>query len=567
MHLIGVALLSVVLTADADDVFVRRLREVGVEPTPAGLAAYFDGIAPSEAKLRRIEGLIRALGSPDYEERVRAMAELPRIHPPPFAALREAARSADRETGRRAARVLSRLDEASHRQTLLAAFRTIERRRLKGLAQAIAMIDVPDGWRELDDSAVAAFTATAREVDLPLVRRLIQESELLHQRMGLAALSELVGLDAVTELAPLLGDENPVIRLAAARGLAGVGSRECLPTLVALLEANDATVREDAADVLRRLTGQRFGFSGYGSAETRRESAGRWKEWVARNGQSAPLAPYRRDRESTLPDNTAAVGRTLVCLWEMNTILEYDGESKQTWSVGGFEYVWGCWGTPEGHRLVCDADRTAVIEYDAAGKECWRVDKLPGRPTDVQRLGNGNTLIALADGVQRPGNGDELIVLEDGGQVVEVNRRGETVWKYVISGRPTTVQRLRDGRTVINLQNSGRVVAVDPDGNAQTLLDGLDRPHTAQMLDNGNILVCEMELHRIDEYDQEGRLVWRKDRLQNPAQAQRLSNGNTLISDSAGIHEFDPAGELVSQIVLTDPKDPSRSGRSRFHRY
>ena len=53
------------------------------------------------------------------------------------------------------------------------------------------------------------------------------------------------------------------VRLAAARALANLGNRSALPTLISLLESEDAEIRTTSVHVLRTFTGQNYEFMAY----------------------------------------------------------------------------------------------------------------------------------------------------------------------------------------------------------------------------------------------------------------------------------------------------------------
>jgi hypothetical protein len=323
--------------------------------------------------------------------------------------------------------------------------------------------------------------------------------------------------------------------LAAAEALADQGQREGLPVLIDLLESPNAAQRHRSVSVLRAVTGQRFGFSPMSAEKPRALAVAAWRNWYQEHGQAAQLIyPF--------PRQPIEQGRTLVCVWGSRQFKEVLENKAEVFNVAGFKYVWGCHATPDGRRLVADAEQQAVFEYDSTGKEIWSRINLPGRPTSVEGLENGNVLVACSDS----------------DRVVEIAPDGRLVWNYEIEGRPTTAQRMPSGHTIINLQNAGKVVEVDQQGNILDLVKGLDRVHTAQQLDNGNVLVTEMRLNRVDEYDLKGNIIWSKQGLKNPAQAQRLQNGNTLIADEDGLHELDAESNRVWHLETT---------RARFFRY
>lgn len=302
-----------------------------------------------------------------------------------------------------------------------------------------------------------------------------------------------------------------------------------------MLESPDLAVRIRAASVLRSITSQRFGYVAYGKPEQRDKSVKRWSTWVKDHRETAKFRP---------PGRSAVVetGRTLYAVWSEKKIIEIDSKGRRVFEAGGYTYIWGCQGLPNGHRLAVDMSQKMVVEYDTRGKEVWRKSQLPGGPTSVQRLENGNTLLALPNI----------------GKVAEINRKGVVVWAAALKGRPTSAQRLENGLTVVNLQFGKQVVDIDRQGKTVRTLTGPKNALTAQRLANGNTLVCDMGQKSVIEYDRNGHVVWSKSGLNNPAQAQRIANGNTLVSDSNGLHEFDRQGKEVWHY---------RTTRGKFHRF
>jgi outer membrane protein assembly factor BamB len=186
-----------------------------------------------------------------------------------------------------------------------------------------------------------------------------------------------------------------------------------------------------------------------------------------------------------------------------------------------------------------------VVEYDHLGKECWR-QNLPGKPTYVERLVDGGTLVALPEP----------------GLLLELNRAGQAVWRVELAGdAPTYAQRLPNGNTLVCLIARKKVVEIDRKGQVvwQLPMGLVDRPHTAQHLDNGNVLVCDFgKFSAVTEFDRSGKIVWVKSNLNNPAQGQRLPNGNTLIATEEGLTEYNPQGNTVRRWTVS---------RSRFFAY
>ena len=134
-----------------------------------------------------------------------------------------------------------------------------------------------------------------------------------------------------------------------------------------------------------------------------------------------------------------------------------------------------------------------VIEYDDDGKEVWRKEGLPGPPYSVQRLDNGNTLVACADNQQ-------LVEIAPDGTLTTIN----------VQGRPMSAQRLENGNTLVALQQGNRVVEVDRAGKIVWEIRTGNNPANAVRLENGNTLVCLMCSRQVVEYDPTGKtIVWR----------------------------------------------------------
>ncbi len=535
-------LLLAPMRASAEHVIDAKLKRFKIEPTPAGVNRFLTLVLADEDGEERVKTLIAKLGSPRFAERQAATRELMRLPVPPISQLGEAVRSGDAEVRARARRLLARAQQQAYEAKLVAVLQFIEHHRVKGLAKLLLRLLPQLEEAYVFRHAQRALYATAGPADAGLLREAIAREPSPRKEAALLALGAALQTRALPVLLPSLQHAESSMRLAAAEALADLGRRECLPVLVEFLESPRFEERQRSATILRAVTGKQFGFPPGGDAKPRTLAVLSWKRWLKQHGAAAEL-------KFPFPRQQMELGRTLICAWSTNdkTLLEVTADKDEVFRISGFQYVWGCHATPDGRRLAVDSDEKVVFEYDETGKETWRHSDLPGRPTGVQGLENGNVLVACSDS----------------NHVVEVARDGRVVWDLTIEGRPTTAQRLPNGHTVINLQrvtqeSAGQVVEVDNEGNIRKLIGGLDMPHTSQMLDNGNILVTEMRLNRVDEYDPQGSIVWSKADLKNPAQAQRLSNGNTLIADENGLHEFDPNNNRVWHLNVP---------RSRFFRY
>jgi hypothetical protein len=507
------------------DHYAKQLTAVGIEPTEKGIRRYLESLLPDQDRWKFIRSLIVRLGSPNFKEREAATKRLLILRDAPIDELKAVSNSDDPEVRRRARRILGQIDKSRHESLLIAALSVIEGRQLEGFADIL--LKLLPLWEKTPRVTAArrALAATAGPADEWLLKTAIASSNRTIRLAAIQAWPAVGGLKAKTLLRELAADSDEGARLLVARSLAVLGDRSGLGLLLALTKSDKIGIRIEAAALLRALTGRRFGFVAYDEAAKRAVAIDAWTKWLDGEGAKVALKlPLKRDR--------IELGRTLLCVWSDKTLREIDATGKTLFEADGFTYIWGCHVARNGHRLAVDYTRKLVVEYDLAGQEVWRRDKLPGSPTNVERLADGNTLLALADT----------------GKVIEVDRSGSITWEISLSGRPTTANRLPNGLTLVNLQNGKEVVEVDRAGKVVWRLTGLDQPHTAQRLPNGNVLVCEMSQGKVVEYNRAGKAVWSHAEFENPAQAQRLANGNTLVGDGNGLHEISPDHKRVRYV-------------------
>jgi outer membrane protein assembly factor BamB len=182
------------------------------------------------------------------------------------------------------------------------------------------------------------------------------------------------------------------------------------------------------------------------------------------------------------------------------------------------------------------------------------VPNLPGSPTNVQRLANGNTFIALYNSA--------LV----GGLVMEVDREGKTVASIPVGRGPPAqnnallandglliaAHKTTDGHLLL-LFTTGACVRVDaslreikryqvPGVNVGGVFS---REGNLDVTRNGHLIVVQNS-NSVFEYDVDGKNVWR---AHLPGtRASRLLNENTLVaSESAGVIELDMQGKVVWQ--------------------
>ncbi|MDX1944383.1 MAG: HEAT repeat domain-containing protein [Pirellulaceae bacterium] len=513
----------------ADSPAARRLAELGLSPSAPSLGGYLASLRPSPDQEALVRTQIERLGSDDYAQREEAGRLLLRQISGITPFLEQALAGNDPEIRWRAKRILDQTQRES-KLLLGAVLAVIHEQKVRGLAGPLFGAVPFCGDNHLRLALRKALAASATPADAPLLREQLTAADPHLRIAAIATLSVAVGTEADPDARRLLNDSEELVRSAAARVLADHGRRECLPVLVKLLESAESPVRLGAIQTLRQLTGQHFNYrGGYDAAERRAASIAAWQTWLARDGATAPLLFPLRDAAVDL-------GRLLVCDHSQHLLIEFDTAGRKTWQRNVGNQPWACLGLASGNRLVGSyADRT-IVEYDDQGEEVWRAEGLPGGPTSIQRLENGNTLVACTEG----------------SQVVEIDPARKTVWTVAIEGRPVDARRLDDGNTLITLQHSQKVVEVDPAGKVVWEISGLGMAFSAERLEGGTTLVCALGHNKIREFDRTGKVVWEKGAFSNPYCAQRLASGNTIVVDTTGVTEIDPQGAVVSRVQMSN---------------
>jgi hypothetical protein len=219
---------------------------------------------------------------------------------------------------------------------------------------------------------------------------------------------------------------------------------------------------------------------------------------------------------------------------------------------------------PNGNTLIADAGDelgrgSEILEVSPAMELVWRFAGTDAKPLrfahSAKRLPNDNTLIADTTN----------------DRVIEVTPGGEIAWNTDDLGGgsgilgdgshlhyPNKAKRLDDGTILVTDRNNDRCLVVGRDGSVPWQYAGpVEHPHNATLLPNGNCIICDSDGQFIREVDRNGNPVWTygdgtTDMLFWPRDADRLPNGNTLITDSKHhrVIEVTPDGEIVWQYAV-----------------
>jgi hypothetical protein len=513
-----------VLPPDTDG-YASILAQQAIEPELPAITNYLKTLTPSDANHKVINSLILQLGSDDFVRRELATRQLISLPVISDRDLLAAIDNPDAEIRLRAGQILTaRAAGNASSSVAIACFRTISRRKLTGAAPTLLEVLPLYNEEYVLAAGREALKATSRAQDLPLLRQAAMIGPVESRVAVVGALAAVGGDNARPQLLSLLSDNEPRVRLAVARVLADRGDRICLTPLVDLLSAHEARVRQGSISTLRALTGRPSDYAAWLEPQSQGAAIAQWQKWLAVDSAKAQLTYPLRAADLEM-------GRTLICLYGRNEVIELDAAGRQTFSIsepGGCP--WACQGLPSGARLVAMYSSNTLVEYRPDGQERIRIP-VPGGPMSVQRLDNGNTLVAC----------------NNAQKVVEVDDQGKLLWEVTMGGGPCDAVRLDNGHTLVTLQNTNIVVEIDSAGKELWKVEGLHTPRSASRLENGNTLVCDLGSGKVIEFDPSGTEAWSQADLTSPFGAQRLSDGTTVISDTQSIKEFDRAGKVISE--------------------
>jgi len=517
----SVLLIAVASLAQTPD--ERTLARNGLKPTRESLGQFLRSMAPDPQAQALIEEYISDLGAAQATRRELAMRELMRMRVASIAALERAVDDDEPEVRRRARALLDHARQRLPEEVLYCVLRTIHTRKITGLAAEVLGTLPLAGDPYLRRAAHTALAATARPADLPLLMRAATEGATETRLASFAAIGNLRGKQAAPFLRGALKSPSGRVRYTAAHELANLNERAALPVLVELLDSPDEWVRFRAVSSLRSVAGNAFGYSAPASQKSRIAATQRWRDWHAAHGATARW-------KTPLRIHARAVGRTLVAVYSKHRVIEFDDRGNVTWTLDKIKNPWAVRGLPDGHRLITRFSENIVTEYDANGKRIWQSAKLPGNVTSVDRLSNGNILVALGSNQNR---------------IAEIGRDSKQIWSLEFDGQPVCARQLPGDRLLVTLQKTGRVIEIDRTGRVLWELNGLKMPYNATRMPNGNVLVATFGGKRVSEFDRDGKLVWEKTGVANLYTAARLPDGSTIYGDNTGLHRLDAKGKQV----------------------
>lgn len=519
---------------------------------PKGLLDYLRQRTLSDADLSKIQAVIRRLGADDFEERLKAAAEVERFGPAAVGPLRSASQSdADYEIAFRAGECLKRMEKVPHAAVAAAAVRALAKSKPPEAAKVLlAFLPLAD-----DDAVGDVIRDTLKvlavrdgKAEPALVAAL---TDPVAERRAAAAVALIEGgpsgervrvPDAYAKVRAAVKAETDVETrfqmlyslLLTARETESVGQLiDALPELPRgrLWQAEDYLIQLAGADAPKAVLGK--------SKESLTKARDAWKGWWAKAEAGTDLGKFAYTPRVT--------GRTLLILLDYQrgdstgAVVELGPDLKDRWKIVGLAAPMDAHFLPDGTVAIAEHNTNRVTVRDTAGRTLATrtiggANRVYGNPQQVQVLESGNLLVTCRN------------------VIVEFKKdKDEEVMRYVRNNYDIhAAHRLPDGQTLVLSQNGpNHGVFIDRDGKEipdRRLKTGTPY-YQAHITQSGPDRVLLTELNQVVEYDlKRNETVWKR-AVNQPRSVQRLPNGNTLVVEatpqSNRLVEFTPDGEEV----------------------
>jgi HEAT repeat protein len=491
------------------------------------------------AKREAIGKLIARMGNEEFSTRENASQELFALGRIALPQLREAIKHPDPEIARRAKQLIERIEREPAQLLPLAAVHLLAVRKPAGAAAAL-LAYLPHAEDEARAEEVRqSLTALARHDGKPdpVLLAALSDAHPLRRAMAAHALVHGGGTEGRAAARKLLRDDTPLVRLRVALALAVAQEREAVPVLIDLFTALPDEQVGEVETALYQLAGETAPDASPGTGKAERQKCrDAWAAWWKVNAKRIDLAQL-----------TARpwLGYTLICDTGRNRVYEIDRHGKQRWTIDNVVQPFDAVVVPGNRVLIAEFNARRITERDFKGKILWQ-KQLPGNPSNVQRLPNGNTFVAM-----------------NAGPVMEFDRTGKELYRINdLPGNTLAGYRSHTGVLVCTtwngqcllLDTSGKQLKMFASGHDQSSLGGID------LLPNGRILIARWGQGKVAEYDREGKLLLELNAPQAQT-ASALPNGHILVAsqNTRRVYEMDRAGKIVWEHK--NPGNPFRARR------
>jgi hypothetical protein len=513
-----------------DAVYEATLKAAGLKSDGQALLDFFRKRTVSEADQKKLAALIRQLGADEFEDRTRASEALTAAGRKAVPYLKAVVNDTDLEVARRAKRCLREIEGTPETSLVMAAAALIAVRKPAGSAEVL-LAYLPFLEETLTEKplfeAIASVAMPQGRLD-PVLPAAVKGK---HARQRAAA-AWVLGRSSKAEdrvlVVPLLVDADAAVRFRAAEALVTSRDRRGLGTLVALLEKGPPELAAESENLLVMVAGEKAPPVPLGATdEQRRKCYQAWLAWWLDQGAKLDLAKLNLEQR--------LIGMRLVAVNNIGadnrgTAWEYGPDHKNRWQLRDAGGPFDVRVLTGGRVLLAEYNQKRVTERDRNGKIEWEFAP-PNAPLEVQRLPNGNTLIATNYEIvevtrekkvvftfrDRSGNIFSAQKLSNGhvlyglytGAIVELDRAGKEVNRFAIE-RPSGLANivvLPDGRYMVPLARSNRIVEMDRKGKVLREIE-IASPTCVALLPEEKLLVGSHILSSVREIDRKGKVLW-----------------------------------------------------------
>lgn len=517
----------------------QLFREAGLATDGPKLIEFFQARTAGDRALESVEKLVRDLGSDSFKVRENGHEELLKIGPQALLLLRRAIGHDDPEVSFRARSLVVLLERSVKPELMGAAVRLLAARKPAGAVKAL-LDYLPSSTESLVveeiHTALAAVGIQQGKVDEEL-RKALDDRQAVRRAAAADAIIRAGTAADRKALAKLLKDTDPRVRTIVAVALVETKDREAIAPMIELLTEAPPELFWKIESLLFALAGEDAPRLSPGSSDLeRREYRTAWKQWWTDKGAKVDLASLdlaRRTLGLTLiiqMDQRGAVGAPRVV--GQGRVYEVGPDGKPRWEIKDLNYPIDAEIVGKDRVLIAEYRSRQVTERNFKGEILW-TKAINNYPVGVQRLENGNTLIATRT------------------EVIETKPNGEDVLRIPpTGGNVTAAKRLRNGETLI-VESNGGLRYVDAKGKDLRRVNvggpvGAIIGSNFDVLPNGNVLLPLYTQNKTIEVDKDGKTVW-EHASQRPTAAMRLANGNTIIASRYvnTVVEIDRAGKKV----------------------
>lgn len=507
----------------------QSLTSLGVKPNETGLRDFFASYSPKSSSAQRVGALINQLGSESFAERTDATNKLAMINLTDLPLVQKATENADLEISLRAQQVIRMFQKGTHLKRLSRVLRLMEKHKIKGFAEELSValqVVRPSSLLKIQFENTMAQTVT--NADSKIIRGHVNDLSIHNRDIYIRVLSKMEPETHAELFSRLAGeDKNDDVVLSAAIELVKIPDRRCLRPLIELLDNPSIRIRSRANQMLRMVSGKKFGFVAVANQESRQKAIEKWTVWNRDEGNKAVLI------KDAMPSKIF-LNRLIVSSYTQKKVFETDLEGKVLRTLTSVGSPMGVCGAEDGSVLVCDYVGKQVLVFDSNDKIVFR-KKVASGPLSGELLDNGNILVGVSSSKK----------------ILEIDREGNTVWQAELPSRINVVHRTPQNTTLASMMGHGKVVELDESGKIIFELE-VHKPNGARRLENGNTLICLYDKGEVHEYDPDKKIVWKATGLKKPARAQRMPNGETLIFHREGVSVFGSTEKMVRQIKIKE---------------